>query len=254
MGPSLYLTRPLPMPATAKTLIGVPTYNESGNLPQLVDALHAVCSEADILVVDDNSKDGTGAWVDEAASRDPRLRGMHRPRKLGAGSAILAAMRDAIAREYDYLIVIDADFTHDPNDVPQLLAGMKHADVVIGSFHAAGAETGNSPRWRYLLSRCANLYARLCFGLAASDCSNAFRCYRVGFLAQLDLSTIRSHGFSFQQEILWRLALAGARVSEMPVIFTDRAAGRSKLSWRELWEGFRVIGALGVRYRLGMRV
>lgn len=242
------------MPAVARALVGVPTYNEIENLPQLVEALRCVCPDADILVVDDDSQDGTGAWVDEAGRRDPRVRCLHRPRKLGLGSAILAIMRDAIAREYDLLIIIDADFAHDPRDVPQLIAGMEDADVVIGSFHAPGGGTENLPPLRYLLSRVANLYARLCLGLAAADCSNAFRCYRVSLLAQLDLSTIRSHGFSFQQEILWRVALAGARVSEIPTTFTDRSAGQSKLSWRELWRGFRIIGTLGLRYRLGMEV
>jgi len=242
------------MASIPRVLIGIPTFNEIENLPRLVESLHTLCPNADVLVVDDNSEDGTGTWVDEAGRRDPRVRCLHRPRKLGLGSAILAAMADAIARDYDYLVIMDADFSHDPRYVPELVSGMKDADVVIGSFYTPGAATGKSPLWRYVLSRGANLYARLCLGLAAADCSNAFRCYRVSLLAQLDLSTIRSRGFSFQEEILWRMVLAGARIREVPTLFTDRTAGKSKLSWRELCTGFRIIGTLGLRYRFGMRV
>ena len=232
-----------------RTLIGIPTYNEIENLPRLVEALEAIVPEADILVVDDNSEDGTGKWADERAKSDGRISCLHREGKLGSGSAILASMREAIARGYACLVVIDCDFSHDPTDVPALIAGMEEADVAIGSVWCPGASTANWPLWRNLLSRAANVYTRIMLGLRVADCSNAFRCYRVSTLKKVDFDAVRSQGFSFQEEILWRLVRVGARVKEVPTVFAERVAGASKVSWREVWNAIRIIGGLGIRHR-----
>ncbi len=236
-----------------KTLIGIPTYNEIDNLPRLVADVLALCPDADVLVVDDGSPDGTGDWADHAGQTDPRIRCLHRAGKGGSGSAILAALRDAVANHYDYALIMDADFSHHPRYVPPLIAGMAAADVTIGSVYAPGAGTENWPLWRFLLSRAANAYTRLCLELTAADCSNAFRCYRVSMLSPTVLNAVMSRGFSFQEEMLWRLAQQGARILEIPTVFTDRIAGRSKLSLHETWRSFWVITRLGLQHRCGWR-
>ena len=235
----------------ARTLIAIPTYNEIDNLPRLVGELEDIVPEADILVVDDNSGDGTGRWAVTRGKTDKRVKCLQRPAKQGSGSAIMAGMRAAIDGGYEQVVITDADFSHDPSYVPALIAGMAEADVVIGSVYTDGAGTANWPLWRLLLSRCANMYTRLMLGLKAADCSNAFRCYRVSTLQQVNLDDVVSRGFSFQEEMLWRLVRAGARVKEVPTSFADRTAGKSKVSWREVWDALRIIGWLGLRRLIG---
>ena len=245
------------MTSSPKTLIGIPTVNEIGNLPKLVDEIHTLVPEADIVVVDDHSDDGTAEWIDKRAATDSRVSGIHRARKMGSGSAIMAAMRYAIEAGYKQVLVMDADYSHHPRYVRPMIDAMDNGDepvmdVVIGSMYAPGSSTEGWPLHRYLLSRGANIYTRLMLGLAARDCSNAFRCYRVSLLKQIDLDRVISQGFSFQEEILWRLKLAGARMHEVPTVFANRVAGSSKISLREPLNALWIIGWLGLRSRLGM--
>jgi dolichol-phosphate mannosyltransferase len=240
-----------------KTLVSVATYNEMENLPRLVDEIFHYLPQADLLVIDDNSPDGTGQWCDEAAARHSRIHCLHRPGKQGVGTAILAAMRYAVDHGYRHLLNMDADFSHPPRYLPILAAGMDPpdrppVDVMIGSRYVPGGGTENWPWRRKLMSRAVNCYARWLLGLKANDCSGGYRCYRSALLAKLDHTLVRSRGYSFQEEILWRLARLGARIAETPIIFVDRRRGASKINLREAWDALRIIFWLGLGSRLGL--
>jgi dolichol-phosphate mannosyltransferase len=229
----------------------VATYNELQNLPQLVNEILRELPAADLLVIDDNSPDGTGLWCDERAAQDRRVRCLHRPKKLGLGTATMAGMRYAIEHDYAFVLTMDADFSHPPRYLPKLLAGMTEAgsavDVMIGSRYVPGGGIEGWPLYRRWMSRCVNLYARTLLGLPIQDCSGAFRCYRTAVLEQMDLDTIRSRGYAYLEEILWRLKKLGVRFAEAPIIFVDRQRGRTKINIRE------AIAALWIILRLGLQ-
>ncbi len=241
------------MPPAHQTLVTVATYNEIENLPRLVGEIFAVAPNVDLLVIDDNSPDGTGAWCDKQAAAEPRLKCLHRAGKLGLGTATMAGMKYAIQRGYRYMLNMDADFSHHPRYLPALLAGMDRpdgspdVDVMIGSRYVPGGAIEGWPLKRHLMSRGVNAYARWLLGLRAKDCSGAFRCYRTSTLAQLDFDAIRSRGYSFQEEILWHLKRLGATFGETPITFADRRYGTSKINSKEAWAALRIILALGVR-------
>jgi dolichol-phosphate mannosyltransferase len=241
------------MSSAKATLITLATYNEIENLPRLLDEILAAAPDADVLVIDDNSPDGTGTWCVEKAAVEPRLRCLHRPGKLGLGTATIAGMKFAIEHGYRYVLNMDADFSHHPRYLPALLAGMEHpdgspaVDVMIGSRYVPGGSIEGWPLKRHLMSRGVNTYARWLLGLAAKDCSGAFRCYRTSLLAKVDFDAVRSRGYSFQEEILWHLKRLGARVGETPITFADRRHGASKINAREAWAALGVILALGAR-------
>ena len=233
-----------------RTLVMTATYNEIDNLPRLVEAIHQALPNADLLVVDDSSPDGTGEWVDKNAETDPQLHALHRAGKLGLGTAILAGMKYAVEHGYDYLINMDADFSHPPRNLPDLEAGMSRpgarpVDVTIGSRYIPGGGITGWPFKRYLMSVGINFYTKFMLRLTPRDSSGGFRCYRVSKLAELDFSAIRSHGYSFQQEVLWRLMRRGARVEETPIVFVNRARGTSKINMKVAASALRIIARLG---------
>jgi len=235
-----------------ETLVTVATYNEIENLPRLVDAIFHVAPAVDLLVIDDNSPDGTGRWCDERSAADPRVCCLHREGKLGLGTATMAGMRYAIEQGYRYVLNMDADFSHPPRYLPDLMAGMDPdegpaVDVMIGSRYVAGGGIEGWPWRRKLMSSAVNLYARWLLGLKAKDCSGAFRCYRTEVLARVDFDRVRSRGYAFQEEILWHLKRAGARFGETPIVFVDRTAGRSKINTREAIAALWIIFTLGAR-------
>ena len=239
-----------------KTLVTVATYNEIENLPRLVDAIFETAAEVDILVIDDNSPDGTGRWCDERAAREGRVHCLHREGKLGLGTAILAGMQYALEQGYKHVLNMDADFSHPPRYLPDLLAGMDPpdgppVDVMIGSRYVPGGGVEGWPWKRRFMSSGVNLYSRWLLSLKPKDCSGAFRCYRTELLAKLDLSRVRSRGYSFQEEILWHLKRLGARFGETPITFVDRTAGSSKINSREAVAALWIIFTLGVRNLLG---
>jgi len=236
-----------------ETLITVATYNEIDNLPRLVSEVFAVVPNADLLVIDDNSPDGTGRWCDEQAAADPRIHCLHRPGKLGLGTATIAGMKYGIEHGYRYVLNMDADFSHHPRYLPGILAGMetpdggRRVDVMIGSRYISGGGVENWPLKRRLMSRGVNLYARWLLGLPAKDCSGAFRCYRTEVLERLNFDAIRSRGYSFQEEILWHLKRVGAHMQETPIVFADREHGQSKINSKEARMALWIILALGMR-------
>ncbi len=240
------------MSQTNKTLVTVATFNEMENLPRLVEEIFHYVSEADVLVIDDNSPDGTGQWCDRQRAEKPKLHCLHRPGKLGLGTATIAGMKYAVENGYRYLLNMDADFSHKPEYLPALLAGMDPpggpaVDVMIGSRYTPGGGVEGWPLHRRLMSRGVNLYARWLLGLRPKDCSGAFRCYRTETLARLDFDSIRSRGYSFQEEILWRLKRLGARFGETPIVFVDRQLGVSKIDSGEALAALRIIFSLGVQ-------
>jgi dolichol-phosphate mannosyltransferase len=224
----------IPNPPSA-TLVALATYNEIETLPSLVAALHQQLPDAHILVVDDNSPDGTGRWCDAEADRSPWFSVIHRPGKLGLGSASWAAMHAAINRGVDYLITLDADWSHPPEALPQLLEAAQNADVVIGSPSGPGGRIEGWPTTRRLVSKVMNLATRLALGLPLHDASGACRLYRVALLKQLDFTQLTATGYAYLEEILWQLHRLGARFAEVPITFTDRRAGASKVNLAEAY-------------------
>lgn len=228
-----------------RLLVTLCTYNEAENLVQLIPEIHQRAPQADILVIDDNSPDGTGRLADEMAARDSRIHVLHRTGKLGLGTATLAGFRYAIEKDYDYVLNLDADFSHHPRHIPELLALMETADVAIGSRYVPGGGVVGWGLRRHFMSQGVNWYARLLLGLKTHDNSGSFRCYRVSRLAELDLDRIRARGYAFQEEILYRCRRIGCRFAESPITFEDRRYGQSKINMKE------AVSALFVILRLG---
>jgi dolichol-phosphate mannosyltransferase len=235
----------------ATTVVSIATYNERENLPELIAEIHQHLPEADVLVVDDNSPDGTGQLADELAAADKRIHVLHRAGKLGLGTAIIAAMRYAIEHGYEYHINMDADFSHHPRYLPALVAGMDRADVMIGSRYIKGGGVVNWPIRRQLSSRAVNLLACALLRIPARDTSGAYRCYRVAKLKLLNLDGIWSRGYSFQEEILFRCRRVGCKMKETPIIFEDRRKGQSKVNAKEAIRSIGIIVGLGLSSILG---
>ncbi len=241
------------MPPVHSTIVTLATYNEIENLPRLVDEILATAPDVDLLVIDDNSPDGTGTWCDTKSAFEPRLHCLHRSGKLGLGTATIAGMQFALEHGYRFVLNMDADFSHHPRYLPALLAGMDrpdgspNVDVMIGSRYVQGGKVEGWPLRRHLMSRGVNTYARWLLGLPTKDCSGAFRCYRASLLQQVDFDAIRSRGYSFQEEILWHLKRLGAKFGETPITFADRRHGSSKIDSREAASALRVILSLGMR-------
>jgi dolichol-phosphate mannosyltransferase len=221
------------MSGSPRILVTLCTYNERSNLETLIPAIHERVPEADILVIDDNSPDGTGSYVDELAAKDQRIRIIHRPGKLGLGTATVAGFRYGIDNRYDFLINMDADWSHSPHYIPDLLARREEVDVVIGSRYIGGGGVQNWPLIRKVISHGLNLYTRAVLGLTTRDNTGSFRCYRVSTLAKIDWSNALARGYAIEEEILFRLKRIGATMTEVPITFEDRKHGSTKLKWNE---------------------
>lgn len=233
----------------ARVLIALATYNERENLAPLVQAVRATVPAADVLILDDNSPDGTGAAADALAQQDAKIHVIHRTGKLGLGTAILTIMRHAVAQNYDLLVTMDADFSHHPRYLPDLLQGMASADVTIGSRYVAGGGVENWPWSRRMMSKMTGKLVRFLLGMPARDTSGNYRCYRVALLRRANLDHLLSTGYSFQQEVLHRCYLAGARLGETPIIFADRKVGKSKANLKEIVRSLSTLLRLGWRAR-----
>ncbi len=213
-----------------KAFVVIPTYNEKENVRLLADAVLAQHSGIQILFVDDNSPDGTGTIIDELVANNSRVHVLHRSGKLGLGSAYREGFKAALALGADYLLEMDADFSHDPASLPFFLAAIQENDLVIGSRYLNGVSVVNWPIRRLILSYCASVYTRLVTGLQLRDCTSGFKCFRRATIEAIDLSRITSDGYSFQIEMNYRCMEKGLRIAEIPIIFIDRHAGSSKMS------------------------
>ena len=213
-----------------KSLIIVPTYNELENIRRLLPELMALGPDIRVLVVDDNSPDGTGKLADELAAENERISVLHRPGKLGLGSAYVAGFRYAIQQDVDCVFEMDADFSHDPAMVPRFIEEIASCDVVIGSRYISGINVVNWPMSRLLLSYFANIYTRLVTGMTIRDTTSGYKCFRREVLEHIELDEVRSDGYAFQIEMNFRCWRKGYRLREIPIIFVDRRSGTSKLS------------------------
>ena len=228
-----------------KALIIVPTYNEKENIEGIIGAVLALGDDIDILVVDDNSPDGTGKIIDRLAADEPRIHVIHREGKLGLGSAYIAGFKWALANtDTRFVFEMDADFSHDPNAIPELLEAAKDHDLVVGSRYLHGITVINWPLRRLILSYGANVYTRIITGLPLKDSTGGFKCFRRETLEQLPLDTIRSDGYSFQIEMNFFCWKKGFRIVEIPIIFTDRRVGISKMSRKIIWEAMFMVWRL----------
>jgi dolichol-phosphate mannosyltransferase len=235
-----------------RALVIIPTYDESDNLPRLVPAVLSRDPRLEILVVDDNSPDGTGRLADEIAAAEPRVHVLHRPGKMGLGTAYITGFRWGLERGYDVLFEMDADFSHDPAHLPQFLEAIEDYDVVLGSRYLHGRVTVvNWPMGRLLLSYFANIYARKVTGLPVADATSGFKCFRREVLEAIELERVESSGYAFQIEMSFRAWKKGFRLGELPITFVDRDVGESKMSkkivreaiWR-VWR-FRLLSMVG---------
>jgi dolichol-phosphate mannosyltransferase len=229
-----------------RVLVSTATYNERDNLARLIAEIHAAVPTVDVLVVDDNSPDGTGKLADELAATDRRIHVLHRAGKLGLGTAILAGMHYAMEHGYDYFVNMDADFSHHPRYLPGLLAGMKKHDIMIGSRYVPGGGTLGWPLSRKVMSAGVNLVVRLLMRIPSRDNSGGYRVYRVALLRRTNLERLLSRGYSFQEEVLFRCYQAGCRIGEFPIVFEDRRAGSSKVNLRESARSIGIILWLGL--------
>jgi dolichol-phosphate mannosyltransferase len=234
-----------------RALVVVPTYNERENLPQIVPAILAQDPRIEILVVDDGSPDGTGVLADAFAAQDARVHVLHRAAKQGLGRAYLAGFAWALERDYTHMFEMDADFSHDPKNLVRFLDASADADLIVGSRYASGVNVINWPMSRLLLSWFANKYARWITGLQLTDATGGFKCFRREVLAAIPLDLVRSNGYAFQIEMSFRTWKKGFRIKELPIIFTDRMEGRSKMNGRIVREAIWMVWWLRLQSLLG---
>lgn len=223
--------------SAGRALVIIPTYNERENIQRLVPDVLGRDPRFDVLIIDDASPDGTGEVADAIAAEEPRVHVLHRAGKLGLGTAYIEGFRWGLARGYDYLFEMDADFSHDPAHLVQFMEAIRDADVVVGSRYLGGRVTVvNWPISRLLLSYFANLYARIITGMPVADATSGFKCFRREVLEKIDLDQVRSEGYAFQIEMTMRAWKAGFRIREIPIVFADRDVGVSKMSKRIIRE------------------
>jgi dolichol-phosphate mannosyltransferase len=233
--------------ATAKTLIIIPTYNEKENIPLIVPSILQTVPHVEILVVDDNSPDGTAEIVKTMAATTPALHLLQRPGKQGLGPAYIAGFRWALQRDYELIFEMDADFSHDPKYLPDMLAMAEKADLVIGSRYLTGVNVVNWPMFRLVLSYGGNMVARMIAGLPVRDCTAGFKCFRRKVLETVPLDRVGSSGYSFQIEMNYYTWKRGFIIREVPIVFTDRRFGTSKMSTKIIREALLLLWKLRFR-------
>ena len=233
-----------------RTVVIIPTFNEYESLPTIVSRVRKSVPEADILVVDDNSPDGTGARADDIAGQDSHVYVMHRLGKEGLGTAYLAGFAWALQHGYDVIVEMDADGSHQPEQLPDLLAALDNADLVLGSRWIPGGGTENWSRTREFLSRGGNQYTRMLLGMPVHDATGGFRAFRAETLRRLDLHDVASQGYCFQVDLAWRAAQRGMTIAEVPIVFVERSAGESKMSQKIVWEALWRVTLWGIDDRI----
>jgi dolichol-phosphate mannosyltransferase len=236
-------------PGVGRVLVVIPTYNEADNIGVITERVRRAVPAAEVLIADDNSPDGTGSLADALAAADDFVHVLHRPGKQGLGAAYVAGFAWARDRGYDAVVELDADGSHAPEELPRLLDAIRGGDVVIGSRWMRGGRVVNWPWHRQVLSRAGNRYARLVLGMPVSDATGGYRVYRVPVLDKIDLASVSSQGFSFQVELAWRAHQAGLRTVEVPITFTERENGTSKMSPSIIGEALWRVTVWGVQER-----
>jgi len=225
-------------------LVCLPTYNEKDNVVPITAAILAATPDVEVLVIDDNSPDGTGRLADDVAARESRVHVLHRLGKEGLGKAYLAGFDWALSRGYDYVLEMDADFSHDPARLPAMLEAIRDADLVLGSRNIPGGGTVNWSPIRKLISRGGSFYARTILGIPVRDLTGGFKCFRRQVLEAIDLPTVECSGYAFQIELTYRAIRKGYRVREIPIVFVDRRVGQSKMSRRIVLEALSKVWSI----------
>ena len=236
-----------------RALLVLPTYNEAGNIEEVVERALASTPDIDVMIVDDNSPDGTGRIADRLAAAEPRVTVMHRPGKGGLGPAYIAGFTDGLRRGYDAFIEMDSDLSHDPADLARLVEAAQVSDLVIGSRYVPGGGVTNWSTVRLRLSQAGNLYARVLLGFGLTDSTSGYRCYRRGLIETLPLERIGSEGYTFQIEMAWHAWTLGFRLSEIPIVFRERSVGASKMSNRIVVEAVWRVFLFALRFRRAPR-
>jgi len=230
-----------------RCIVIIPTFNEADNLPRLLPTILNLGSHFNILIVDDNSPDGTAKLVKEMQKTEQRIHLIERPGKMGLGTAYVAGFKFALANGFDFVFEMDADFSHDPAELPRLLAKAEEYDLVIGSRYIEGVNVVNWPMKRLLLSYFANLYTRVITGMPVHDATGGFKCFRRKVLESIDLDAIHSNGYSFQIEMNFKTWRKGFRVCEIPIVFVDRRIGVSKMSKKIVYEAVWMVWRLKIK-------
>ncbi len=230
-----------------KSLVIIPTYNEMDNLPKLIPDVLSTDDSIDILIVDDNSPDGTAKFVEDLASQNNRIHILKREKKMGLGTAYIAGFKYALQNNYDYIFEMDADFSHDPNEIKNFLIAIKENDLVLGSRYIHGVRVLNWPMRRLLLSFFASVYTRIITGMPVRDATGGFKCFRKQVLEAIDLNKVRSNGYSFQIEMTFKAYAKGFKIKEIPIVFVDRVKGKSKMSKKIVREAVLMVWKLRIQ-------
>lgn len=236
---------------SGRLLVVMPTYNEAATVRKVVERVRAAVPTAEVLIVDDSSPDGTGEIADSLAQLDSHVHTLHRARKEGLGKAYVAGFRWGLERDFDTLVEMDADGSHQPEELPNLLAALRDADLVLGSRYVAGGRVVDWPWRRELLSRGGNTYSRIALGVPLRDTTGGYRAYRASALRRLELATVASAGYCFQVDLAWRAVRSGLRVAEVPITFVERTEGASKMSGAIVREALWQVTRWGIAYRVG---
>lgn len=235
-----------------KILIIIPTYNELENLPRLLPEVLSKDDGIDVLIVDDNSPDGTSAFIESQIKNNNRIHLIKRSSKQGLGTAYIAGFKYALQNGYDFVFEMDADFSHDPKEIPRFLDEIKNSDVVLGSRYINGVNVINWPMRRLLLSSFANLYTRFITGMPVHDATGGFKCFRIKVLQAIDLNKVKSNGYAFQIEMSFKAWKKGFKVKEIPIIFVDRVKGKSKMSRKIVREAVTMVWKLRLKSIFGL--
>ena len=234
-----------------KSLVIIPTYNELENLPKLIPIVLSQDESIHILIVDDGSPDGTGAFVKEEMKKNDRIHLLEREKKMGLGTAYLAGFKYALQNNYDFIFEMDADFSHDPNELKNFLIAIKENDLVLGSRYINGVRVLNWPMARLLLSFFASVYTRIITGMPIKDATGGFKCFRRSVLEAIDLDKVKSNGYSFQIEMTFKAYCKGFKIKEIPIVFIDRVKGKSKMSKKIVREAVTMVWKLRLQHMFG---
>jgi dolichol-phosphate mannosyltransferase len=234
-----------------KSLVIVPTYNELENIPRIIPEVLSQDESIHILIVDDGSPDGTGAYVTEEMKKNDRIHLLEREKKMGLGTAYLAGFKYALQNNYDFIFEMDADFSHDPNELKNFLIAINDNDLVLGSRYINGVRVLNWPMARLLLSFFASVYTRIITGMPIKDATGGFKCFRKNVLEAIDLDKVRSNGYSFQIEMTFKAYSKGFKIKEIPIVFIDRVKGKSKMSKKIVREAVTMVWKLRLQHIFG---